>query len=95
MHIQAAAPPPQQCPPADLQSYNEELYRRVLSSPVDCLPPFEEALEEMIRNQHQKVRSLRAWQCVAEQCVGPGQLKLRAGGGGSLWCSAACGAAAA
>ena len=42
---------------ADLQSFNEELHRKVLAHPADCLPPFEEALEEMIRNQHQKVPS--------------------------------------
>ncbi|GAB4814312.1 hypothetical protein N2152v2_001358 [Parachlorella kessleri] len=39
----------------DLQSFNEELHRKVLAHPADCLSPFEEALEEMIRNQHQKV----------------------------------------
>lgn len=51
------------CPPmfctarcaADLSDYNQELHRRVLSSPATCLPPFEEALEEFIRNRSPKV----------------------------------------
>ena len=40
---------------ADLSDYNEELHRRVLTSPATCLPPFEEALEEFIRNRSPKV----------------------------------------
>ncbi|PSC70868.1 DNA replication licensing factor MCM3 [Micractinium conductrix] len=39
----------------DLSDYNEELHRRVLSSPSTCLPPFEEALEEFIRNRSPKL----------------------------------------
>ncbi|KAL4433110.1 hypothetical protein ABPG77_006537 [Micractinium sp. CCAP 211/92] len=39
----------------DLSDYNEELHRRVLSSPATCLPPFEEALEEFIRNRQPKL----------------------------------------
>jgi DNA replication licensing factor MCM3 len=39
----------------DLSDYNAELHRRVLSSPATCLPPFEEALEEFIRNRSPKL----------------------------------------
>lgn len=39
---------------ADLSDYNAELHRRVLTSPATCLPPFEEALEEFIRNRSPK-----------------------------------------
>lgn len=39
----------------DLSDYNEELHRRVLTSPGTCLPPFEEALEEFIRNRSPKL----------------------------------------
>lgn len=40
---------------ADLSDYNAELHRRVLTSPATCMPPFEEALEEFIRNRSPKV----------------------------------------
>ena len=43
------------CPLADLHDHNAELHKRVLSSPSECLPPFEEAVEEYIRNQNPKV----------------------------------------
>ena len=42
-------------PPPDLSDYNAELHRRVLTAPATCLPPFEEALEEFIRNRSPKV----------------------------------------
>lgn len=51
---------------ADLSDYNAELHRRALSSPSTCLPPFEEALEEFIRNRSPKVRP----------CLSPSPLSL-------------------
>lgn len=39
----------------DLSDYNEELHRRVMGSPSTCMPPFEEALEEFIRNRSPKL----------------------------------------
>lgn len=51
---------PRSHPPADLSDYNAELHRRVLGSPATCLPPFEEALEEFIRNRSPKVQG--SWQ---------------------------------
>ena len=82
-------PPP---PPADLSDYNEELHRRVLGSPATCLPPFEEALEEFIRNRSPKVRSLREGGVFSQQqkraggnrsCVELGQQAGAVGGDGS------------
>ena len=35
----------------DLSDFNEELHRRVLDSPVDCLPAFEDAFESTLREQ--------------------------------------------
>lgn len=62
---QIAARKPPRCP-ADLSDYNAELHRRALTSPSTCLPPFEEALEEFIRNRSPKVavgsRGLKQWQ---------------------------------
>lgn len=43
------------CHAPDLSEYNPDLHRRVLESPGDCIPPFAEALEDMIRNQSPKV----------------------------------------
>ena len=45
-------------PAADLSDFNAELHRRVLGSPSTCLPPFEEALEEFVRNRSPKVGSI-------------------------------------
>ena len=83
----AAAPSlcawPGRAPPsADLQGYSEELHRRVLASPAECLPPFEEALEEFIRNQHQKVRRgtwLPSFPCFRGQASVPGGTHLLLG----------------
>lgn len=33
----------------DLQGHDPELHHRVLQTPSECLPPFQEALEELIR----------------------------------------------
>ena len=38
----------------DLQNYNANMHRQLLSSPGDCIAPFEEALEELVRNNNQK-----------------------------------------
>ena len=38
----------------DLQNFNAGLHRSLLSSPGDCIGPFEEALEELVRNNNQK-----------------------------------------
>jgi DNA replicative helicase MCM subunit Mcm2 (Cdc46/Mcm family) len=35
----------------DLADFNEELHRRALSNPVDCLPAFEDAFEGVVRDQ--------------------------------------------
>ena len=47
-------------PTTDLSDHNAELHRRVLQSPGECIPPFEEALEEYIRNDEQ-YRKARGW----------------------------------
>ncbi|EFN53439.1 hypothetical protein CHLNCDRAFT_25737 [Chlorella variabilis] len=39
----------------DLSDYNAELHRRVLDAPATCMPPFEEALEDFIRNRSPKL----------------------------------------
>lgn len=36
---------------ADLADFNEELHRRALTNPVDCLPAFEDAFEGVVRDQ--------------------------------------------
>ena len=38
----------------DLQNYNANMHRQLLDSPGDCIAPFEEALEELVRNNNQK-----------------------------------------
>lgn len=38
-------------PLADLADFNEELHRRALDHPVDCLPAFEDAFEDVVRDQ--------------------------------------------
>ena len=38
----------------DLQNFNAGLHRSLLSNPGDCIGPFEEALEELVRNNNQK-----------------------------------------
>ncbi|CAL5229434.1 g12756 [Coccomyxa viridis] len=38
----------------DLQNFNAGLHRQLLSNPGDCIGPFEEALEELVRNNNQK-----------------------------------------
>ncbi|KAL4523059.1 hypothetical protein Ndes2526A_g07774 [Nannochloris sp. 'desiccata'] len=35
----------------DLADFNEELHRRALTNPVDCLPAFEDAFEGVVRDQ--------------------------------------------
>ena len=35
----------------DLADFNEELHRRALTNPVDCLPAFEDAFENVVRDQ--------------------------------------------
>lgn len=40
----------------DLSDFNEELHRRVLTSPGECLPAFQEALEDTLRDKDAKVR---------------------------------------
>ena len=36
---------------ADLADFNEELHRRAVNNPEDCLPAFEDAFETVIRDQ--------------------------------------------
>lgn len=36
----------------DLLSSNPEAHRRLLDAPTECLPPFQEALEEVVRQAH-------------------------------------------
>lgn len=38
----------------DLQDFKASLHRDVLNSPGDCIAPFEEALDELVRNNNQK-----------------------------------------
>ena len=38
----------------DLQSYNASMHSQLLNNPGDCIGPFEEALEELVRNNNQK-----------------------------------------
>ena len=38
----------------DLQNFNAGLHRSLMSNPGDCIGPFEEALEELVRNNNQK-----------------------------------------
>ena len=33
----------------DLHTHDRQLHQRVLQSPAECLPPFQEALDELIR----------------------------------------------
>lgn len=33
----------------DLQAHDPQLHQRVLQTPSECLPPFQEALDELIR----------------------------------------------
>ena len=42
----------------DLADFNEELHRRVLNHPVECLPAFEDAFESALRGMDgfEKVR---------------------------------------
>lgn len=35
----------------DLADFNEELHRRALTNSVDCLPAFEDAFENVVRDQ--------------------------------------------
>ncbi|KFM25074.1 DNA replication licensing factor MCM3-like protein 3 [Auxenochlorella protothecoides] len=54
----------------DLSEYNPDLHRRVLESPGDCIPPFAEALEDMIRNQSPKFLSkLVSLQGIVTRCT--------------------------
>lgn len=39
----------------DLQNFNAGLHHTLLTSPGECLAPFEEALGEIVRNAHPKV----------------------------------------
>ena len=39
---------------ADLADFNEELHRRVINNPVDCLPAFEDALESLLRKSEEE-----------------------------------------
>jgi len=43
---------------ADLSDFNEELHRRALTNPVDCLPAFEDAFEDVVsdKGEAEKVR---------------------------------------
>lgn len=45
---------------ADLADFNEELHRRALNNPVDCLPAFEDAFEGVIRDQENASKVSRA-----------------------------------
>lgn len=46
---------------ADLADYNPSLHQRVLDNPGDCIPPFCDALEDMIRNTNPKVGPRLGW----------------------------------
>ncbi len=42
----------------DLSDYSEDLHRRVLNTPGDCLPAFQDALESIIRDKDPKVHTM-------------------------------------
>ena len=43
---------------ADLADFKEDLHSRTLSTPVDCLPAFEDALKEMMHEQNDAEKTL-------------------------------------
>lgn len=50
----------------DLQKFNNGLYRSLLTDPGECIQPFEDALDELVKNAYPKLLQVRL--CL-EECL--------------------------